>query len=34
AAPTSYPTDPATTAYRKASLELWPRVDDPLGLES
>ena len=33
AAPTSYPTDPATTAYRKASLELWPRVADPLGLE-
>ncbi len=34
AAPTSYPTDPATTPYRKASLELWPRVTDPLGLES
>ena len=34
AAPTSYPTDPATTAYRKASLALWPRVADPLGLES
>jgi len=34
AAPTSYPTDPATTPYRKASLELWPRVADPLGLES
>lgn len=33
AAPTSYPTDPATTLYRKASLELWPRVDDPLGLD-
>lgn len=33
AAPTSYPTDPATTSYRKASLGLWPRVDDPLGLE-
>jgi microcystin degradation protein MlrC len=34
AAPTSYPTDPATTSYRKASLELWPRVADPLGLDS
>ena len=34
AAPTSYPTDPATTPYRTASLELWPRVADPLGLES
>ncbi len=34
AAPTSYPTDPATTAYRKASHTLWPRVADPLGLES
>lgn len=34
AAPTSYPTDPATTLYRKASLELWPRVADPLGIES
>ena len=33
AAPTSYPTDPATTPYRKASLELWPRMDDPLGLD-
>ncbi|MGU3401414.1 M81 family metallopeptidase [Brucellaceae bacterium D45D] len=33
AAPTSYPTDPATTPYRKASLELWPRVADPLGLD-
>jgi microcystin degradation protein MlrC len=33
AAPTSYPTNPATTAYRKASLELWPRVADPLGLD-
>lgn len=33
AAPTSYPTDPATTPYRKASLKLWPRVPDPLGLE-
>ncbi|WP_134681124.1 M81 family metallopeptidase [Paracoccus ravus] len=34
AAPTSYPTDPATTPYRKASLGLWPRVADPLGLET
>ena len=34
AAPTSYPTDPATTPYRKASLELWPRVADPLGLDN
>lgn len=33
AAPTSYPTDPATTPYRKASLGLWPRVADPLGLD-
>jgi microcystin degradation protein MlrC len=34
AAPTSYPTNPATTPYRKASLELWPRVADPLGLDT
>jgi len=34
AAPTSYPTDPATTPYRKASLDLWPRVADPLGLDA
>jgi microcystin degradation protein MlrC len=34
AAPTSYPTNPATTPYRKASLELWPRVADPLGLDA
>ena len=33
AAPTSYPTDPATTAYRKGSAGLWPRVADPLGLD-
>ncbi|MBM7330800.1 M81 family metallopeptidase, partial [Agrobacterium sp. S2] len=33
AAPTSYPTDPAKTPYRKASLGLWPRVADPLGLD-
>ncbi|WP_152048749.1 M81 family metallopeptidase [Aureimonas psammosilenae] len=34
AAPTSYPTDPATTPYAKASLALWPRVPDPLGLDA
>ncbi|WP_062219111.1 M81 family metallopeptidase [Aureimonas sp. D3] len=34
AAPTSYPTDPATTPYRKASHGLWPRVPDPLGLDA
>ncbi|MBO0144336.1 M81 family metallopeptidase [Agrobacterium sp. Ap1] len=34
AAPTSYPTNPATTPYRKASLKLWPRVADPLGLDA
>jgi len=33
AAPTSYPTDPAVTPYRKASLQLWPRLADPLGLD-
>lgn len=33
AAPTSYPTDPTVTDYRKASLEIWPRVSDPLGLD-
>lgn len=33
AAPTSYPTDPAKTPYRKASHEIWPRVPDPLGLD-
>lgn len=33
AAPTSYPNDPALTPYRKASLGLWPRVSDPLGLD-
>ncbi|MFG6082708.1 M81 family metallopeptidase [Paracoccus litorisediminis] len=33
AAPTSYPTNPAETPYRKASLGLWPRVADPLGLD-
>ncbi|MFT4012280.1 MAG: MlrC C-terminal domain-containing protein [Paracoccus sp. (in: a-proteobacteria)] len=34
AAPTSYPTNPAETPYRKASLQLWPRVADPLGLDT
>jgi len=34
AAPTCYPTNPATTPYRKASLEIWPRVADPLGLDA
>lgn len=34
AAPTSYPTDPATTPYRKASPDIWPRVPDPLGLDA
>ncbi len=34
AAPTSYPTDPATTPYRKARLDLWPRIPDPLGLDA
>lgn len=34
ASPTSYPTDPATTAYQKASLNLWPRVADPLAPRS
>ena len=31
AAPTSYPTDPAATAYRKLDRPLWPRVPDPFG---
>jgi microcystin degradation protein MlrC len=33
AAPTCYPTDPATTAYRKARHTIWPRVADPLGAD-
>lgn len=33
AAPTSYPTDATVTQYRKASMELWPRIADPLGLD-
>jgi microcystin degradation protein MlrC len=32
-APSSYPTDPATTAYRKMTRPIWPRVADPLGLD-
>ncbi|MCL7999649.1 M81 family metallopeptidase [Brucella sp. 21LCYQ03] len=32
-APTSYPTNAAVTEYRKASMELWPRIADPLGLD-
>lgn len=31
AAPTSYPTNPAITAYRKLDRPIWPRVPDPLG---
>jgi microcystin degradation protein MlrC len=30
-APSSYPTDPATTPYRRVSRPLWPRVADPHG---
>ncbi len=30
-APTSYPTDPAVTDYRKLDRPIWPRVPDPLG---
>lgn len=29
AAPTSYPTDPAVTDYRKLDRPIWPRVPDP-----
>ena len=32
-APSSYPTDPATTDYRKMLRPIWPRVADPLGLD-
>jgi microcystin degradation protein MlrC len=31
-APTSYPTDPATTAYRRVTRPLWPLVADPHGI--
>ncbi len=34
AAPTCYPTDPATTAYRHARPDIWPRTADPLGLDT
>ena len=30
-APTSYPTDPASTKYTKLSRAIWPRVSDPHG---
>lgn len=30
--PSSYPTNPALTAYRKAGTHFWPKVADPLGL--
>lgn len=33
AAPTSYPTNAAVTDYKKASMELWPRIADPLMLD-
>ncbi|SER53521.1 Microcystin degradation protein MlrC, contains DUF1485 domain [Faunimonas pinastri] len=32
-APTSYPTNPAITEYRKLDREIWPRVADPLGVD-
>ncbi|WP_127143924.1 M81 family metallopeptidase [Pelagibacterium montanilacus] len=31
-APSTYPTDPAKTDYRKMTRSIWPRVADPLGL--
>lgn len=31
-APTSYPTNPATTQYRKLNRAIWPRVADPFGV--
>lgn len=33
-APTSYPTNPATTDYRKLTRAIWPRVADPFGPEA
>ncbi|WP_172293696.1 M81 family metallopeptidase [Pseudoruegeria sp. HB172150] len=30
--PSSYPTNPAKTAYQKAGADFWPKVADPLGL--
>jgi microcystin degradation protein MlrC len=32
-APTSYPSDPRVTAYRKLTRPIWPRVEDPFSLE-
>lgn len=31
-APTSYPSNPARTNYRKLNREIWPRVKDPHGM--
>ncbi|GGA94079.1 M81 family metallopeptidase [Allosediminivita pacifica] len=31
--PSSYPTKPALTDYRKAGRDFWPKVADPLGLD-
>ena len=33
-APTSYPTDPATTPYQKLDRAIWPRVPDPHGIDT
>ena len=33
-APTSYPSDPATTNYTKLSREIWPRVANPHAAET
>lgn len=33
AAPSSYPSDPRRTNYRKLDRLLWPQIDDPLGLD-
>ncbi len=33
-APTSYPTDPARTPYRKLRRPIWPRVADPFGVDA
>ncbi|MAC78309.1 MAG: microcystin LR degradation protein MlrC-like protein [Rhodobacteraceae bacterium] len=32
--PSSYPTNPAKTDYRKAGADFWPKVADPLGLDT
>lgn len=29
AAPSSYPSNPRTTTYRKLSRAIWPRVENP-----